>query len=49
MNPAPRSFQITFKGDTAFNDIKYSSYGFNSENTNTNGEVVLKSKGICRQ
>ena len=45
MDPAPREFQITFKGDTAFTDIKYSSYGFNSENAITNGEVVLKSKG----
>ena len=45
MDPSPQNFKITFKGDNDFTNLKYSSYGFNSENSITDGKVILKSKG----
>ncbi len=45
MDPAPKSFNLTIKGTNPFSDIKYSSYGFNSTNNITNGQINFKSNG----
>ena len=45
MNPAPQKLDITVRTDQTIKDIKYSSYGFKSENTITNGEVNFLSDG----
>lgn len=42
MNPAPKTFNLTIKGNNLKN-IKYSSYGFYSTNTFKNGQITFKS------
>lgn len=43
MDPAPNAFSLTIKGNESFSDIKYSSYGFDSTNTLTNGQINFTS------
>jgi len=43
MNPAPKAFNLTVQSDKELSNLKYSSYGFVSENSIENGKVYFKS------
>ncbi len=45
MKQAPNHYKITIEGDSEFTNLKYSSYGFKSNNSIQNGKVILESKG----
>jgi len=45
MNPAPKYFNLTIKGNYNIKDIKYSSYGFNSTNKIENENINFRSNG----
>jgi len=45
MNPAPKNFNLIIKGNKNFQDVKYSSYGFNSTNKIKNGQINFTSNG----
>jgi len=45
MDPAPKSFSLTIKGNQDFSNLKYSSYGFDSTNSINNGQIIFKSNG----
>lgn len=45
MDPAPKSYKITFQTGNPLSDIKYSSYGFKSNNNLSSEEITMQSDG----
>lgn len=46
MTTAPLNYKLTLYGDSSFEGVKYSSYGFNSTNTIEDGKIIFQSNGF---